>query len=311
MGSFISPPETDIGSAEAAAAAAAPEPAKFFTPTVKQGQYSVMIGGEPQEQWWGTEHIPVIMHGAEAARRDGRPCTYIEAGAHRGAVSLFAARMGCEVYAFDIDKGYMDDLRQNMKLNGFSEEQIHANAMTLGERKGGRIDEVVPVDKHITVLKMDVDSVDVYAMRGAEGLFKNGRVDFVNLEFSPGKHHSFQSKFCAECERVVSDVEYLQEMDKRGYDTFLLDCYPNALHEDWKAPSGAQCLSMNRNSYTEKVQFDETEASEKFLSCLMKLDCTDPILQQQLIAPDQFAAFVQSLGDDGEVDMVLRRRVSV
>jgi len=280
----------------------------YFTPTVQQGRYSINIKGVPMEQWWGTEHIPVIMHGAAAARRDGKPCTYIEAGAHRGAVSLFAAQFGCEVYAFDIDEGYMDNLRESMKLNGMSEEQIHPKAMTLSDRKGGRIDEIVPTDKRITVLKMDIDSMDVYAMRGAEGLFKSGNVDFVNLEFSPGKHKIFQSKFCADCEKVVDDVEYLQEMDKRGYDAYLLDCYPNKLTEDWKAPNGARCLSMNRNSYTEKVQFEETQASEKFLSCLMKDGCEDPILAQQRIMPDHFAAFVEALGDEGEVDLVLKRR---
>jgi len=280
----------------------------YFTPTVEQGRYSIDLIGEPMQQWWGTEHIPVIMHGAEAALRDGKPCTYIEAGAHRGAVSLFAARFGCEVYAFDIDKSYMEDLRKNMQLNGISEDQIHPNVMTLSDRKGGRIDEVVPVDKRITVLKMDIDSMDVYAMRGAEGLFENGNVDFVNLEFSPGKHKTFQSDFCASCEKVIDDVEYLQEMDKRGYDAYLLDCYPTKLPDDWKAPNGARCLSMNRHAYTEKLHFDETPASAKFLSCLMEDGCEDPILARQHIMPSDYAAFVQALGEGGEVDLVLKRR---
>ena len=59
----------------------------------------------------------------------------------------------------------------------------------------------------VTLLKMDIDGMDVVAMRGAAKLFSSGGVGAINLEFSPTKHKAASG---------VSDAIYLQELHALG-----------------------------------------------------------------------------------------------
>merc|ERR1719335_1703936 len=124
-------------------------------------------------------------------------------------------------------------------------------------------------------------------MRGASKLFDGAGVDFVNIEFSPSKH-----------DRAVhiSDTNYLKEMDARGFDVFLLDCYrhtePNSRI---KAAVGAECLAFNRLSNKEQVQYVEPDKSRAVLKCIMEGDCgqAKADTNSQHIEKDQFESFVQ------------------
>merc|ERR1712032_1217212 len=101
-------------------------------------------------------------------------------------MGIFAAKLGCQVFAFEASEQFVAGMKQNLQLNNISHDTVNVHQMYVGDAPGSRIDEHVPNTMPIKVLKMDIDGMDPLAMRGASGILKN--VDYVNLEFNQSKH---------------------------------------------------------------------------------------------------------------------------
>lgn len=259
--------------------------------------------GDANTEWWGTEHIPVLLHAAKVAEAKGERCVVVEAGAHRGADALVAAKLGCEVYAFEMNEDFCNGMVANMKLNNISTDQMHIFCMAIGDEAGHRIDEHVPDTKHVTVLKMDIDGSDVFAMRGASKLFSGAGIDFVNLEFSPQKHWEIAK---------VPDTQYIKEMDALGFDAYLLDCYKGEGDIEFSLAEvvGAHCLAFNRGSTTQLPNYEEPENQKAFLGCIMEGKCNQKSRASnvaQRIPEEKFDTFVHTLYGN-EVDLILTKR---
>ena len=119
------------------------------------------------------------------------------------------------------------------------------------------------------------------------------------------------------------DPDYLHSMVRRGFQIFLLDCYPKLGTDENKiiAAMGngvaGRCLNMhnfqhfNRSALQSAVYVDVPIAPEvtRFLRCLVgsaSVVSTDPcarlLEQQRVTALDEFRIAV----GEGEVDLILR-----
>lgn len=276
---------------------------EFIFDATVNGRIKLKFVKDANTEWWGTEHMPVMVHGAKVAKAKGEPCVIVDVGAHRGATALVAAKLGCEVYAFEMDGSFFNGMLANMKLNQIPESQMHTFQMAVGDQVGHRIDENVPSTKKITVLKMDIDGPDVLAMHGASSLFSGAGVDFVNLEFSPMKHKTISH---------VTDNQYLDDMDALGFNVYLLDCYKRPYDVDAKisAAVGAHCLAFNRVSNDMLLQYEEPSNQKSLLQCVMEGKC-DPKNKAaddaQHVPKEKFDAFVSVLWGN-EVDLILTKK---
>ncbi len=135
--------------------------------------------------------------------------------------SPYQYKVGCEVHAFEANGRLFRELQKNVDLNpGLT--SIHMHKAKIGNMTGSRLDEFVT--GCISVLKMDIDGFDSYAMDGASGLLDAG-VEVINLELSPEKHLK---------KGGGSDETYLASLFARGYEAYLVDCYnsrPNSFLE--------------------------------------------------------------------------------
>lgn len=284
--------------------------------------------GTPSEQWWGMEHFAPIAHAAAAANAGREPCVVVEIGAHAGTLALLAGKMGCEVYAFEADAAHRRRYELNAALNAHASPGGCGGKVTytlgaVGQTAGSRVDEVVPPGTRVTLLKVDIDSVDMFAVRGAEGLFlggaaaappgagagteeaRGGGVDFVNLEFSPAKHRAATR---------TPPKQYLEEVHRRGFDIFLLDCY---FDENKTLPAAGlrqRCLANVHEDYDPGGAagrgFVEVSESRLLLRCVMEgLGCdlhdAASLVAGQLVPPSDFAAFAAAVT---EVDVLCVRR---
>lgn len=245
---------------------------------------------------WGMEHYPIIKHAAKNAIAHGGQCVYVEAGAHKGTLAVLAAKQGCTVYAFEMSAENVADMTHVMKMNSVSKDQVHVFQKAIGDKPGSRVDEVVPRGK-VTVLKMDIDGLDALAMRGAKGLFSDGGVDVINIEFSPPKQ---------EKDSKVSSVDYLTSLVDMGYSAYLSDCYgrtSNALKE-----LGLTCMSDERGGNHRERDWRETKMENDFFVCLLE-GCTDrSAVDKNRIDRSQFKSFIDA-ASKMEVDMVLVKDV--
>jgi len=138
-------------------------------------------------------------------------CTYLEVGAHVGWLVLLAARMDCKVFAWEGSQSCAQRIRDNLKLNNINASGAEVFGKCVGPGQGSKIQDDMPADTQVTLLKMDIDGPDSSAMLGMERLFAERRVQYVNLEYSH--------------KQVKKDPNYLASMDKRGFDIYLLDCF--------------------------------------------------------------------------------------
>jgi len=259
-----------------------------------EAEISVQMMGEPHKVWWGTEHMAPVIHAAKFAEHRNQPCVVIEAGAHQGGVAILAAKLGCEVYAYEMQAAHVTAFKKNVALNGISEGRIHIFQEAIGKKPNQRIDETFPKGKHVTLLKMDIDGPDADAMIGASGVFAEGGVDFVNLEFNPKKQGV--------------NHEYLANMAALGFNMYVLDCYPRS--DDYatvQSKLGPVCLRTNKiDPHGYNIEPKETE----FLSCSMQGNCKSKDVDvRQKIEESKIPEFVTALqANQGEVDMLLRNR---
>ena len=167
------------------------QPMKPCQPTAADGSvsYSTADGmvdiafqmmGTTVDTVWGTEHMaPLVAIGRHAAGS----CTYLEVGAHVGWLVLLAARMGCKVFAWEGSVSCANRIQDNLRLNNMS-KSANVFGKFVGRKEGMRIEDDMPADARVTLLKMDIDGPDSSAMSGMQRLFDAQRVQYVNLEYS-------------------------------------------------------------------------------------------------------------------------------
>ena len=257
---------------------------------------SITQMGTPHYAWWGLEHFPVILAAAQSPLRE-KPCTVVEAGAHMGTLAILAARLGCTVYAFEADQIYTDIMRRNVVLNNVS-RRVHVIERNLSSQPSHRVDERVPrLHGPITVLKMDIDGHDADAMRGCDGLFAAG-VDFVNVEMDPSTHLRQSNE---------SDVTYLLEILRRGFEPFVLDCMPYtpSLERQLQAVGrGPTCLDSDVKATSHNIaHWSERPAQAALLGCLMDGKCTEAtenLIRQQHLSASALQSLVQVVAARGK-----------
>ena len=149
---------------------------------------SIMQLGSLQRVWAGLEHSAIVHYASSISRA----CSMIEAGAHEGTLAIMAAKLGCDVYAFEASGHHVRMMERNVALNLASPSlgRVHAvhaflgdgsNASKAGEAGGGnskrtqrtlRLDSAIPEGVGVALLKMDIDGDDHRAMLGASALFE-------------------------------------------------------------------------------------------------------------------------------------------
>ena len=267
--------------------------------------------GTVEDSVWGTEHMAPLV--AIAGGQAAGTCVYLEVGAHVGWLVLLAASMGCKVFAWEGSQSCAQRIQDNLKLNQIASSRAEVFGKFVGAGEGTKIQDDMPADTQVTLLKMDIDGPDSNAMRGMDRLFANRRVQYVNLEYSH--------------KQAKRDPGYLTSMDERGFDMYLLDCYGSddrtnepAIH---RASGGrAKCLNrdplvpafdrhVHNNSQQSVIDVPMPPMQRRFLSCFVASEPTThckQLLRNQQILPRYFDAFTKAIGRSGETDLVLKLR---
>jgi len=265
--------------------------------------------GTTMDTVWGTEHMaPLVAIGRQAAGS----CTYLEVGAHVGWLVLLAARMGCKVFAWEGSISCANRIQDNLRLNNMS-KSANVFGKFVGRKKGMRIEDDMPADTRVTLLKMDIDGPDSSAMSGMQRLFDAQRVQYVNLEYSK--------------KQAKKDPRYLHAMEKRGFNIYLLDCYGTNNRTDEasiRRATGGRAACLNRDAVDPQfsrsarhygphditVDVPMMPPQRRFLHCLVSntlpasSGCTR-LLGDQRLHPQYFDAFTRAIGE-GEVDLILK-----
>jgi len=281
--------------------------------------------GLPNTAWWGLEHAAIVQ--GAAASVDGKShCVIVEAGAHQGTLALLASKLGCECYAFEAAPKNVLLLERNLLINDVP-SKIHVIPGFVGRIGSGRIDAHVRAQQLVTLLKMDIDGMDLAAMHGASKLFNRRAVRFINLEYSPRKQS-----------HAGTGAEYLLHLHEWGFDVFLYSCTPKRAAESKisAALGGGRCLTYG--NYGRSLRrggrgvwpYDEREDARRFVRCLFRLpepssatsglaaaqrvaasvaevhtEACRAVEAPQLISPSRFEDFAAAVH---EVDLVGRLR---
>jgi predicted O-methyltransferase YrrM len=280
--------------------------------------------GSPLDNVWGAEHMAPLV---SIAKQTAGPCTYMEVGAHVGWLVLLAAQLGCKVFAWEAGRGCAQRVSDNLRLNKIPTTKARVFSKEVGSQKGGRMQDDMPTDTRITLLKMDIDGPDSDAMIGMDRLFKARQVLYVNAEYS--------------WKQSGRDPRYLDAMDARGFDVYLLDCYgddsrTNETRISLASGGRASCLNRqadmplgpawrhNRVHWAKHhtpgalVDVPMLPAERRFLRCLTTSTPSSArtqhcarVVQAQQIHREEFDAFTQALRGGGEVDLILQLRHGV
>ncbi len=159
--------------------------------------------------WSGFYELPLTRQFVGMARRGG---LLVDVGANLGYFSLLWASGGVQnkVIAFEASPRNQNLLKENIERNGFEKQvQIRHEAVgketgtarfSLGPKEqtgwGGitlsgenqlevpliRLDEALPVDTKISLLKIDIEGADTWALEGARKLLERKQVELVWFE---------------------------------------------------------------------------------------------------------------------------------
>ena len=143
--------------------------------------------------------------------QDGGPCLFVDIGANHGFYSVFAARLGCQVHAYEPQPELreracaahaLNDVSVSLyaaaigRLNGHYEiigneggaylAPCTARTGASGCTESFRLDDVYGgADRHITVMKVDVEGWEIGVLRGAVQLLNRRAVGALLVEVAP------------------------------------------------------------------------------------------------------------------------------
>lgn len=289
-------------------------PARTFTGVVRVDPFNVSIVqfGPKISSWWGMEHSSIVLHAVAAAASAHERCVLIEAGAHQGSLAILAARAGCDVvFAFEANEAHCKRMAANVQANAASDPRV-TRAVRIVPGLLGETPAARRIDTHVdaswapvSLLKMDIDGADAFAMRGASELFLRRTVHFVNIEFSPSKQRRLTGNGPA--------ASYLRLLHGYGFELYLFSCVPNARAEARMAMalSGGRCLTYGNYVRKEpRNPYFENSNATAFARCVFQRDggwgADEPcatLLRQQHIRPKAFDHFANVVH---EVDLVGR-----
>ncbi len=184
----------------------------------------------------GVYELPLTRRVTELGRKGG---TFIDVGANLGYFSLLwaAAKPGNKCIAFEPSPRNIDILRRNVSRNGF-ESQIDVITAAAGRASGRlrfdpgpveqtgwggfadreapgtievdvvRIDQVVPADAPIAMLKVDIEGADAWAIMGCEQLFLAKMVQEIWFEQNKPRMQSLGIP-ANTCQEFLQSVGYL------------------------------------------------------------------------------------------------------
>ncbi|MEO1291292.1 MAG: FkbM family methyltransferase [Pseudomonadota bacterium] len=155
---------------------------------------------------------------------------FVDVGAQLGYYTMLAATLGTRCVSFEANKDVYERLVAAAAVNGFDDRVNAQRAFVAdqdaGVRKGAQVvtlDTVVG-DRHVRVLKIDIEGLDPVAVAGAHRLFQDRRVDYAIIEISP--------KF-ADRTPVSDYIAMAQFIAQQGYTVYDIGICPNrALRAD-------------------------------------------------------------------------------
>jgi len=133
--------------------------------------------------------------------------TFVDVGANAGLYSLWALDLGAEVIAIEPDHAMAQQLRVNLRLNGYKAEvfEIAASSTTGRMGFGGpdllrqhlvlasnsnlntvevrRLDDVLG-NRKIRGMKIDVEGAERLVLQGSSRLLSEGRIEVIQLEWN-------------------------------------------------------------------------------------------------------------------------------
>jgi FkbM family methyltransferase len=183
-------------------------------------------------------HEPEIQQVMRQLLKPGMNC--IDAGAHIGLYSMVMAQSGGEVWSFEPMPGTFELLSKNISENGF-EGRVHATRAACHQKAGVAklylpagadlgpafirptdqsgdfpgavmevpmvtIDDIVPEQKRIGLVKMDIEGNEPFALRGMDRILERDR-PILFTEFLP---HAMG----------VKPAEHLPWLRSRGYELY-------------------------------------------------------------------------------------------
>jgi FkbM family methyltransferase len=142
----------------------------------------------------------------------GSPCFFVDVGSNHGFYAVFAARLGCQVHAYEPQLELRERACAAYALNGVSVSlyaagigRLNGHNEIIGEEGGAylapcttstgasrctesfRLDDIYGRDRHITVMKVDVEGWEIGALRGAVQLLNRGTFGALLVEVAPAR----------------------------------------------------------------------------------------------------------------------------
>eukprot|EP01047_Picozoa_sp_COSAG01_P049998 COSAG01_NODE_5007_length_4548_cov_5.216903_7_plen_204_part_00 len=142
----------------------------------------------------------------------GSPCFFVDVGSNHGFYAVFAARLGCQVHAYEPQLELRERACAAYALNGVSVSlyaagigRLNGHNEIIGEEGGAylapcttstgasrctesfRLDDIYGRDRHITVMKVDVEGWEIGALRGAVQLLNRGAFGALLVEVAPAR----------------------------------------------------------------------------------------------------------------------------